>query len=246
MTCEDARERLSDHLLGTLDPAEDKAIRGHLRGCASCRGEMNDLADGVAAFAAAAHDRRPPDDLKDRVLGVLQEEWREPSVAASDEGVAARSLRRPRWQTLVAVAASIALVASLAWGANEHRRAGALAEAGSSYQHLLSTLGGKEFRTGRLQAAGPQAVDGSVVVYDSSHDQSWAAVFVRAPGLSGSGEAILHSPDGHTVRIWPLRLQYDGAGAAWVVTASDLSAYDRVTITAADGSLLATAPIASV
>ena len=56
MTCDEVRELLPEHLLGTLDGPEDLEVRRHLRGCAGCRTDMAGLSEGVEWFARAAHD----------------------------------------------------------------------------------------------------------------------------------------------------------------------------------------------
>ena len=242
-SCEETRERLPEHVLGTLDDTTDLALRRHLRGCAGCRAEMGALGDGLALFAQAAHDAPPPPELEDRVLSQLADEWRDTTEADAHPAAArrGRGLRR-----LGAAAAVVALVASLSWGLSEHRQATQLASAGDSYGRLLQILGGKEFRAGTLQAAPGVTIDGSVVVYESHEGQSWVAVFARGPRMEGTATATLEAPDGRTVDLWDLEFQADGNGATWLVTASDLASFDRLTLRAADGTLLATARISSV
>jgi hypothetical protein len=104
-------------------------------------------------------------------------------------------------------------------------------------------LGGTEFRVGTLVPASGRTVDGSVIAYDSSRDQSWVAVFLHAPGVSGEATAVLHSPDGSTITMKPLTIADDGAGSTWLVTATKLADFDRLTVTAPDGSPLADAQI---
>ncbi|MEP7059801.1 MAG: zf-HC2 domain-containing protein [Actinomycetota bacterium] len=235
MTCDDVRERLADHLLATLDEADTEAMAAHLRGCAACRADAAALADGLAAFASASHDRAAPEELADRVREVLRAEW---TAVPSIEG---RSRLGAPW--LAAAAAVIAVALSLGWGLNERHNAGVAAEQGASYTNLLHTLGGKEFRAGRLVPAAGRAVEGSVVVYDSHEDQSWAAVFVRAPGSAGRTTATLDAQDGRTIQISRLKIQPDGDGSSWIVTSADLTSFDHLTIIDASGAVLATAEI---
>ena len=236
MTCEDIRERLAEHMLGALDEPDDLSVRRHLRGCAGCRREAAALAEGLATFSRAAHDLTPPPELKDRVGSALRQEWDDVPVIE----------RRPRPRVWLPVAAAIvALVASLSWGLGQHRHATLAAADASSYNTLLRTLGGKEFRVGTLQHAAGRTADGSVLVYESSHDQSWVALFVRAPGLVGQVTAKLSAPDGRSISMWPATLAQDGAGSTWLVTATDLASFDKVTVTSPDGSVLATAVIAA-
>jgi len=236
MTCDEVRELLPEHLLGTLEGPEDLEVRRHLRGCAGCRSEMTALADGVASFARAAHDRPPPDELHDRVITILEQEWQE---APDDSG------RGSTWgrHSFAAAAAVLAIVAALAWGALQTHRANVASAAADSYHTLLTTLGGKEFRIGTLQPSSGQPVDGSVVLYDSHWGQSWGVVLVRAPGMTGTAEVTLRAGDGRTVDVHPLEFQPDGDAATWIVTSSDLTDFDRVTIVAEDGTALASAAI---
>lgn len=235
MTCDDMRERLTEHVLGTLDDAQDAQVQRHLRGCAGCRQELSALDEGLTQFAHAAHDVGPPPELEERVTNALREEWRERPVP---------SHRRPPLRWLAAAAAVVAIVGTLGWGLSQQHRADRASEGASSYAALLHTLGGKDFRVGQLQAAAGQTVEGSVIVYDSHEDQSWAVVFVRAPGVEGSAGATLHAADGRTVDLWDLTIDHGGDGAAWLVTSVNLERFDRITVTGPDGRALASASIA--
>ena len=151
MTCEQVREQLAEHLLGTLDETVDREVRVHLRGCGSCRAELRAMADGVGTFAAAAHDVDPPGELRQRVLSTLDEEW----ASAAPAGV--RSGRPGR------VAVIAALAAALAWGAVATVLALNYEEAADKYETFLAQLGGENVRVGALRAEGPQDLQGSVV-----------------------------------------------------------------------------------
>jgi hypothetical protein len=230
VTCDEVRDRLSEHALGTLDASDDARIRRHLRGCAQCRRELAAIGEGLAMFAAAAHDRTPPSELRDRVLGVLAEEWRRDPVVVPERVPG----RTRAW--LVAAAACLALVGTVSWGTAARTDA-------ASYHRLLSTLGGEEFRVGALDPTGDVRIDGSVVLYDSSVDQSWGVVLVRAPELTGAVGATLRSADGRTMELHDVELE-NGSGYTWLVTAEDLHAFDRLTITGPDGSTVAATTIA--
>lgn len=234
MTCDEVRELLPEHLLGTLESPEDLEVRRHVRACAGCRGEMIALGDGVASFALAAHDRPPPHDLRDRVITVLEQDWR-------DTGEPAHPGRRSAW--IGWAAAAFALIVALTWGGVQTHRANVAAASAASYERLLSVLGGTEFRVGELERAGDRTIDGSVVLYDSHEGQSWAIVLMSAPGSTGSAEVSLEAPDGRTIEVGSIRFQPDGDGATWLVTSSDLGPFDQATITTDDGTVLATAEI---
>jgi putative transcriptional regulator len=240
VTCDEVRELLPEHLLGTLEGPEDLEVRRHLRGCAGCRIEMTALSEGVEWFARAAHDRTPPPELHDRVMTTLELEWHDADAERPDAG-------RVRW--LGRAAAVIAIAATLAWGLSQTHRAIVASADAQSYRTLLSTLGGKEFRVGQLDSHVTHPLEGSVVLYDSHQGQSWGIVLVRAPGVSGTATVTLSSTDGSgagstTIDAGTLEFQPDGDAATWLVTSSDLTPFDRVTIRAEDGTVLATADIA--
>jgi hypothetical protein len=235
VTCDEVRELLPEHLLGSLAGPEHLEIRRHLRACAACRAEMAALADGVASFARAAHDRTPPDELRDRIMTALEQEWHD-----MDEQASVRS--RASW--IGRAAAIVVVVAALTLAAAQTQRANVATADAESYTRLLATLGGKEFRIGELDATTTGALEGSVVLYDSHRDQSWGIVLVRAPGQTGKASVTLASDDGRTIEAGTLEFQTDGDAATWLVTSSDLTPFDRLTITAEDGTVLATADIA--
>ncbi|MBI2238563.1 MAG: zf-HC2 domain-containing protein [Actinobacteria bacterium] len=234
MSCDEVREQLAEHLLGTLEGPEDLEVRRHLRGCASCRREMAALAEGVSTFARAAHEVEPPQDLRDRVLTVLEQEW--------GDAPAPRSARRAAvW--LARAAAVAAVAGSLAWGFAANHRAASYELAAGKYQDFLEALGGENVRVGVLRPSGPQALEGSVVVYDSELEQSWVLVLVRAPGLQGEAGVTLSSPTGATIEMHALEFSQGGEASSWLVTSWNLERFDRVTVTDATGAVLATGTV---
>jgi hypothetical protein len=236
-SCDEVRGRLPEHVLGTVEGADDVAMRRHLRGCAGCRAEMDALGDGLTLFSRAAHDHTPPPDLQEHVRTVLAEEWRDPGSVSDRPG--------PRsWRIFVPVAAAVLLLLmSVGWGMSKSRSAEVNARGADSYEALLSTLGGYAFRVGTLEPAGADPLEGSVVVYDSHVDQSWVVLFVRTWGVEGPVTATMHAADGRTVDMWPFRIDHEGEGAGWFVTSVDLEPFTTISVSTRSGDLLATAEI---
>ena len=246
MTCDEVRELLPEHLLGTLEGPEDVEVRRHLRGCAGCREERMQLEEGVSALSRAVHDQDPPPELRERVLRTLDEEWEETGRVPATP-VASRGAGRERspWRALAAAAVIVVLIASAAFGASEARRASLATTDAQSYRNLLASLGGLDFRIGKLHPTEGSTMHGQVLIYDgdpSGDWQSWAIVFAKAPGYTGSADATLLGSDGTTRELPPIDFE-EGDGHTWQVTYSDLARFDSVRITSASGEVLATATI---
>jgi hypothetical protein len=235
VTCDEVREQLAEHLLGTLEPELDAEVRAHLRGCTACRAEMSALAEGVSTLAAAAHDVEPPAELRGRVLAVLDEEW-----------TAAAPLVRPRparrW--VPRAAGATALAAALTWGAIATVQAVRLGDEASKYEDFLAVLGGENVRVGELEPADTRQIDGSVVIYDSKVGQSWVLVLVRAPGWEGSANVTMLAGEKTRIDLHPVEFDDGGEASTWLVTGSDLTAFERVNLWNDDG-LIASARVRS-
>lgn len=237
MTCDEVREQLAEHLLGTLEPATDASVRMHLRGCTACRRERDTLEEGVAMFARAAHELAPPEDLRDRTLGILGEEW---------DDMPAERRRSPVVRWLAAAAAIVALAATtlgVAWGIQEDRRADRYEVIAAKYERFLQALGGRAVRVGVLDPEGEQQLEGSVVLYDSNVGQSWVLVLVRAPGLEGEAGVTLSSASGKKIDMHAMTFDDGGEASTWLVTPTNLEPFDTVTVWQPRGHVLAQARV---
>lgn len=195
------------------------------------------MADGIETFSRAAHDVEPPDTLRDRVLTAITEEW--------SETPAASPRRRPAGAWLAAAVAAAALVVSIGWGVSQARIADRYEANATKYEAFLRVLGGSNVRVGEIRPTGEQEIHGSAVLYDSDVEQSWVLVLVRAPGMSDDANVRLTSESGRTIRMHPLEFSEGGESSSWLVTSANLEPFDRVTITAPGGTVLATAVVRS-
>jgi hypothetical protein len=247
MTCEQVRDLLPEHLLGSLDGDADARVEHHLRGCTDCRAERLRLEDGVATLAYATHEAAPPEELRDHVLAVLDNEWRATDDDHEREADAKVVPMRRRATAWLAVAAAVLLVVgSFAFAVSQREHALRVQADAASYQSLLSTLGGKEFRLGQLQTSNETGVSGKVILYDGDPKQgwnSWGIVLARGPANLTDAEAVLMGPGGHSMQLPPLKFS-DGEASTWLVTHDDLTKYDELVITSPDGNVLASARIA--
>ena len=204
------------------------------------------LEEGVSALSLAVHDQEPPPELRDRVLGTLGEEWEESGSAPATPLPSGGSGRgRSPWRAFAAAAALILVVGSVAFGFAQGHRASLATTDAQSYRNLLTVLGGKEFRIGKLRAAEGSTMQGQALIYDgdpSGDWSSWAIVFAKVPGYTGSATATLLSSDGESLALPPIEFR-DGDGQTLLVTYADLTRFDRLTVTSPTGQVLATAAI---
>ena len=246
MTCDQIRELLPEHLLGSLEGSEDLEVRRHLRGCVGCRDERMKLEEGVSALSRAVHDQDPPPELRGRVLGTLGEEWEESGRAPATPLPSGGSGReRAPWRAFAAAAALILVVGSIAFGFAQGHRASLATTDAQSYRNLLTVLGGKEFRIGKLRPAEGSTMQGQALIYDgdpSGDWSSWAIVFAKVPGYTGSATATLLSSEGESQALPPIEFR-GGDGETLLVTYADLTRFDRLTVTSPTGQVLATAAI---
>lgn len=233
-TCEEVRSLLPDFALSSQEGKDDPEVRRHLRGCGPCRRELEALREGLGVFASTLERPAPP-ELRDRVMHVLSEEWTERIEPSRTRASAPRGWR-------IAVAASIALtIVAGAFGVIQLGRAREAAKDATSYDTVLATLGGTGFKVGTLEAASDKPVEGSVVAYESSNDQSFVVVFVRTPELAGEGSLLVSRSDGTTWDPGPIEFDGDGDAAVWWVTDRSIASMTGLTVGAPDGSVLATA-----
>jgi Putative zinc-finger len=232
-TCEDVRPHLPDFVLGAAGEPDELGVRRHLRGCGACRRELDALEDGLRVFGSTL-ERPVPSGLHDRVITVLAEEW-------AEEKTTRGRVPAPRgWRIAVAASISLAVLAAT-FGLIQLERAREEARDAESFRTVLATLGGTGFRVGTLQPATHTPVAGSVVAYESSHDQSFVVVFVRTPHLIGRGSLLVSRSDGTTWDPGPIEFEGDGDAAVWWVTDRSIDSMSGLTIRAPDGSTLATA-----
>lgn len=143
MSHEHYKEMLPLYSLGTLEEAEERALKEHLTTCAECRAELDQWCDSASALAHAAEPAEPSPELRSRILenvrslnaqpatvGVRSSRTDEsPNTAAESASADSNVVHMPvrSWnsqQRVLAVAASLAFVALLAslfvvWSRNQ-------------------------------------------------------------------------------------------------------------------------------
>ncbi len=104
-------ERLEDYALGHLTPDERQDVDAHVRACAACTRDLQEINEALALVADSVPAIEPPASLKARVIAAVAAQPQEPS---REPAFAARSgTRRWKWLSLAAAAALIVLAAML-------------------------------------------------------------------------------------------------------------------------------------
>ena len=102
MTCKETRDVLNAYMDGELDSAGSLAVETHMRGCASCLGEVESLHALASAIENGSLRFKAPDHLKRKVQGAIR--------AANP--AARSSFFYWRWASVLA---SLVLVAAVTW-----------------------------------------------------------------------------------------------------------------------------------
>lgn len=200
-------------LLALGEKVADPTAQGHLAECAECRAELADFSRAASAGRAtldAGELVEPAPRVWDRIADELQ------LGSAGGAPVVALAARRRRWAPIVAVAASVALVASLGagiWWIAQPSPATVLATA------TLDAFPDWPDATGN--AVVEQLADGGRVVQ----------VSFDAPGLSDAyTEVWLISSD--ATRLVSLGTVRGTTGTLAIPDGVDLSIYDLVDVSA--------------
>lgn len=102
-------ELLPAHALGALDPEERRELETHLAECAECRERLADFGASVEALAESAPPVRPSSEIRERLLGRLEE-------SGAEVGAGGPSRRRGLAPLAVAASVIAALGAGLVAG----------------------------------------------------------------------------------------------------------------------------------
>jgi anti-sigma factor RsiW len=93
MTCEKTQERFADYLTGDLDEAGRADVQGHIRACASCRADLEDLTV-VWAKLGVLPEEQPGGAVRSRFYAMLEETK---AQLEAERKAALPAARRPRW-----------------------------------------------------------------------------------------------------------------------------------------------------
>jgi anti-sigma-K factor RskA len=132
---EELRELTGAYALDAVSDRERREFEMHLEACPACAEEVRSLRAAAAELAAAVPYRRPPAELRNRVLASIETSAQS---APSTSGTASTSSRAAWW---LAAAASVAAVAIGAYAA--------------TLRSQVNLLEG-ELRVARVQAAAAQ------------------------------------------------------------------------------------------
>jgi hypothetical protein len=232
MGCAEVRELLPEYAVGTLDAPSRTRIEEHLAGCAGCRKEADELAEGATALALALPAPRPPGKLEDRVVEAIRD----------------RSDSRPRRRALLLAAAVAALLvsASIGWGlaiAGRDEPGSGTATAAEArrtlrgFQAIMVDVGGAvELETARLRSPRGGPAGGGATRYASTQQEGDSLVVVVG-GLRpdrGPFTVILRS-GGAMLNVGTLEQVSDGQLGLAEAFTRDLSGFGGIMVEGPDG-----------
>lgn len=102
-------EDLALYAMGALDAGEWPELQAHLGACGECRRELEALRADLAMVALSASGPHPPQRSRERLMKAVAGERRQAQGSSGPQLVSAR--QRPRWFSLLPIAAALALAA---------------------------------------------------------------------------------------------------------------------------------------
>ena len=206
------------YVVQALDADRMAEVESHLRTCAACRAEANEIADVVAALADAVPPREPPADLRDRILARAKGEMASPRVA--------RPFRIPFDQRILAMAAAFLLVLGLT--AETMRLQTVEAEKAGYEQTLAAVAGGG--RTWYMAGLDEWKGMGGNLMQPASGQPAFVVFHDLRPLDEGKVYALwLIAPDGKWVRGTSFRP--DGHKVQTVDVGQDLGGFSQCAVT---------------
>lgn len=232
--CAVVREDLAEHVLGILPPDRERIVSIHVSGCAGCRKEAGELAQGATALALSA-PADPPRELEERVVGALT------------RGGARERRRGPRAAVLIAAAVAVVsagVVGAMAGRVQRLENAAATAReraetAADRFAEVLEDVGGSTPVLSAPLTPIAGAAGGRAILYDAEQGRDFALVVVG--GLLSSGEpylAFLVSPSGRRLEVGRLRPSSTGEHSRYRFFGDLSGARDVVVVDASGRTVL--------
>lgn len=196
-TCDDMQALVAELALGVAGGDERAHALAHIDSCAECRADVEEMSTAADSLLLLAPQVEPPIGFEARVMARV-----------------ARPRRRVSWKT-IAVAASVALVASGVTGGLVYSNGSHDRYLAGQYDKLVRALGGKTLRAAELRA-----LDGTVVgkVYAYDGKPSWLFLVLQDREGSGQYEVQLEPVSGDAITLAGLTIK--SGRASWATTAS--------------------------
>ncbi|PKW06667.1 hypothetical protein SAMN05428944_6271 [Streptomyces sp. 1222.5] len=241
--CEKLREVGAELALGVLPGRERAEAIAHLDRCAGCREFVRQLTGIGDRLIGLLPDGEPPPDFETRVARRLTQraagsegQRAARAVGRAPQGPRSRARRARLRVTAVAAAVTVAIGFS-GWAV------------GTAVQQVTASappaVESEPVLVGDMTPAGGGAEPvGEVYAHPGSPGWLFVSVALTGSGTPYDGQVtcLLERADGTTVRAgdFPVR---DGHGAWGVAVPHDLSGFSGARLTAADGTVLATAQL---
>lgn len=218
MTCEEFRQLDAEVALGVADVRDRTAVFAHLENCARCRHELGELSDVADALAASAPSVEPPAGFESRLLDRLEGNARPPARQPRH--------RRPLWAAAAAVAALV--VGATGWVIGDQSRP---ARAVATGHVVIAKLASDHRPVGQ-------------VVINTGPDP-WISMAVAMGHGDTQVQCKLRMSDGRVITAgWFSLSRGYGYWAAPIAASGET--IDAAQVSAADGRVLASAPLSGV
>lgn len=190
-------EDLALYALGALDESAKTSVEAHLRECASCRRELEQLRGDAALLALSSSGPKPPSRAKTRLLDAIAREPRVPQ----------QRIRAPWWAVpgWVATAAMVA-IAVLLWQQNAQLREDAAQQA-KSFEQQRVRLEKASSMAAILQSADAERYDIMPVSFKAPPPPSGKCIYSRNRGLVFIASNMKTLPAQKAYELWLIPMQ---------------------------------------
>lgn len=182
MRCARARDLLAEYAVDGLDSRRRALVEAHLGRCPACRGEVDEMREGLVAMTASLRPVGPPPGLEERVVGRVR-------AALGARGGRGPSRSRVRVLVAATLAAALLAVSSLGWAfamraqvVTLQQRETTMTKRLLSFEAVLRSVGndGKLYEailTPRY-AGGPEGFGTAAIFNATSGGPSWVMIDV--------------------------------------------------------------------
>lgn len=231
MTCLEVRERLTEYALGLLTRVDASEVERHLEWCAGCRKESAEMEEGASRMALALPVAHPPSSLETRIVDRVR--------AAAGRIPAGARHRSGRRLVVATLAAALLAMGATGWAIAERGHVRSLEEqvfATKAQVHRLAraldSFKGQAGRVARASLTPAPGISGSgsAVIFTARGVRDQIVVGMVLPSESRGPYVVQLVDDKSAIKVGRLEKRVEGDWFMWQSINQDLSRVVTITV----------------